>query len=63
MKITKIERKFAWLPMIVWTWRNTRVFIWMQGYYHKTGEDFSEFGTFAVDEKYILKMNVFSIEL
>lgn len=60
--MTKIERKFAWFPMTVRTWRNTRVLIWMQYYYHKTGEDISYFVTFSVDEKYILKMNVFSIE-
>lgn len=61
MKIRK--QKYAWLPLVVMTWRNTRALIWLQSYYHVTGTEYViPFGMVAVDEKYCLKIGAFSME-
>lgn len=59
-----IKTKFAWLPIIVHTWRRTRALIWFQFYFHKKGKEYCHpFGIISVDEKYCTKIGKLSKEL
>ena len=59
-------RKFAWLPVIVWTWRPTpsRAIVWLQGYFVLGEADkFSRLnGNPEPGGKYCTRLGVFSIE-
>lgn len=57
-----IKRKFAFIPMIVNTWRNTQAIIWFQYYYFKKGEYVSLETDYNFDQKYILSLGILSIE-
>lgn len=64
--MSKIKKKFAWLPRVVWTWRPSpsKALIWMQVYYHKIGKEYIHpFGVVCVNEKYCLKIGPLSREL
>ena len=60
-------KKFAWRPVVVWTWRSapTKAIIWMQGYYRQGDDIYSSLSTTrrCFGEKYCTKLGIFSYEL
>ena len=57
--------KFAWIPTLVITWRNTRAIVWLQRYYIKQPSELIPLGRERINigEKYCLKIGAFSVEL
>ena len=58
-----MNKKFAFLPKKVTTWRNTKAIIWLQWYCVKTDSPFFCLSSGDNDSPYINKLGFFSIEL
>ena len=57
------KRRFAWVPTIVSTWRNTRALVWMQHYFVKGADRFTALcGDSAIGEKYCNRLGALSVE-